>query len=215
MSPQNGSVPNGFETTLWEPQKSCGCRIKPAHGAGLRPTGCSMRNMFLSLAFLSHGEVCSRAALMANDKLTTYKAKRDFRPTREPSGHEVVKPSTRRRFVIQKHDATRAAWQGEAGSLINRRPRSSVTSKPAALSCSRGGPWSVAQPARTSREFERGDQASNLSLVPLAYARGRNSFKFKRTVRCEECGCVSERAFFARVLTEIASNAYNGPFTAA
>jgi hypothetical protein len=24
---------------------------------------------------------------MANDKLTTYKAKRDFRQTREPSGH--------------------------------------------------------------------------------------------------------------------------------
>jgi bifunctional non-homologous end joining protein LigD len=44
---------------------------------------------------------------MANDKLTTYKAKRDFRQTREPSGQNPVKPTTRLRFVIQKHDATR------------------------------------------------------------------------------------------------------------
>jgi bifunctional non-homologous end joining protein LigD len=44
---------------------------------------------------------------MANDKLTTYKAKRDFRQTREPSGQDAVTPATRRRFVIQKHDATR------------------------------------------------------------------------------------------------------------
>jgi bifunctional non-homologous end joining protein LigD len=44
---------------------------------------------------------------MANDKLTTYKAKRDFQKTREPSGQGAVKPTTRRRFVIQKHDATR------------------------------------------------------------------------------------------------------------
>ena len=44
---------------------------------------------------------------MANDKLTTYKAKRDFRQTREPSGQNPVKSTTRRRFIIQKHDATR------------------------------------------------------------------------------------------------------------
>jgi bifunctional non-homologous end joining protein LigD len=44
---------------------------------------------------------------MATDKLTTYKAKRDFRKTREPSGQDAVTPTTRRRFVIQKHDATR------------------------------------------------------------------------------------------------------------
>ena len=44
---------------------------------------------------------------MANDKLNTYKAKRDFQKTREPSGQDPVKPSNRRRFVIQKHDATR------------------------------------------------------------------------------------------------------------
>ncbi len=44
---------------------------------------------------------------MANDKLTTYKAKRDFQKTREPSGQVAVKPTIRRRFVIQKHAATR------------------------------------------------------------------------------------------------------------
>jgi bifunctional non-homologous end joining protein LigD len=41
------------------------------------------------------------------DKLTAYKAKRDFQKTQEPSGQDAVKPTTRRRFVIQKHDATR------------------------------------------------------------------------------------------------------------
>jgi bifunctional non-homologous end joining protein LigD len=44
---------------------------------------------------------------MANDKLSTYKAKRDFDKTREPSGKEAIRRSNRRRFVIQKHDATR------------------------------------------------------------------------------------------------------------
>jgi bifunctional non-homologous end joining protein LigD len=41
------------------------------------------------------------------DKLTAYKAKRTFQKTQEPSGQDAVKPTTRRRFVIQKHDATR------------------------------------------------------------------------------------------------------------
>src|ERR1700761_52453 len=44
---------------------------------------------------------------MAIDKLTTYKAKRDFEKTREPRGRDHVKPTNRRRFVVQKHDATR------------------------------------------------------------------------------------------------------------
>ncbi|MCV9966843.1 DNA ligase D [Pararhizobium sp. BT-229] len=41
------------------------------------------------------------------DNLSTYRAKRDFKKTGEPSGEAQVKPSNRRRFVIQKHDATR------------------------------------------------------------------------------------------------------------
>ena len=44
---------------------------------------------------------------MATDKLSKYKSKRDFELTQEPSGKEAIRPSNRRRFVIQKHDATR------------------------------------------------------------------------------------------------------------
>ncbi|MFS2154819.1 DNA ligase D [Rhizobium sp. Rhizsp42] len=41
------------------------------------------------------------------DNLSKYRAKRDFKKTAEPSGEVQVKPSNRRRFIIQKHDATR------------------------------------------------------------------------------------------------------------
>jgi bifunctional non-homologous end joining protein LigD len=41
------------------------------------------------------------------DNLTKYRSKRDFEKTSEPSGELLVKQSNRRRFVIQKHDATR------------------------------------------------------------------------------------------------------------
>jgi bifunctional non-homologous end joining protein LigD len=44
---------------------------------------------------------------MAADKLSTYKQKRDFQQTKEPSGALRPKASKRLRFVIQKHDATR------------------------------------------------------------------------------------------------------------
>lgn len=44
---------------------------------------------------------------MANKKLATYRAKRDFKKTAEPSGKAAVKPADYPRFVIQKHDATR------------------------------------------------------------------------------------------------------------
>jgi bifunctional non-homologous end joining protein LigD len=44
---------------------------------------------------------------MASDKLSTYKQKRDFQKTKEPSGAAKLKASNHRRFVIQKHDATR------------------------------------------------------------------------------------------------------------
>jgi len=39
--------------------------------------------------------------------LSTYRKKRDFEKTAEPSGDAKVAPSKQRRFVIQKHDATR------------------------------------------------------------------------------------------------------------
>src|SRR6202046_649887 len=41
------------------------------------------------------------------DKLAKYRAKRDFTKTPEPSGEPNAAPAGRRRFVIQKHDATR------------------------------------------------------------------------------------------------------------
>ena len=44
---------------------------------------------------------------MADRKLQTYQAKRDFGVTAEPSGEAGVAPSPRLRFVIQKHAATR------------------------------------------------------------------------------------------------------------
>src|SRR5277367_6354183 len=44
---------------------------------------------------------------MANTKLAQYESKRDFTKTGEPSGQKAVPPSQRRRFIIQKHAATR------------------------------------------------------------------------------------------------------------
>ncbi|CAN5133142.1 DNA ligase D [soil metagenome] len=44
---------------------------------------------------------------MALKNLKTYRTKRDFTKTSEPSGKAVVAASKARRFVIQKHDATR------------------------------------------------------------------------------------------------------------
>jgi len=40
-------------------------------------------------------------------KLAKYRAKRDFKVTAEPSGDVAVAAAARRRFVIQKHAATR------------------------------------------------------------------------------------------------------------
>ena len=44
---------------------------------------------------------------MPSGNLSTYRKKRDFEKTAEPSGRIKVAPSKLRRFVIQKHDATR------------------------------------------------------------------------------------------------------------
>ena len=44
---------------------------------------------------------------MVRSSLNLYRKKRDFEQTAEPSGEAPVAPSKRRRFVIQKHDATR------------------------------------------------------------------------------------------------------------
>jgi len=44
---------------------------------------------------------------VAQKKLKVYRTKRDFTKTTEPSGRTSVAPAKARRFVIQKHDATR------------------------------------------------------------------------------------------------------------
>ncbi len=51
--------------------------------------------------------LCSRISKPMADNLSTFRAKRDFKKTAEPSGEVEVRSSNRRRFVIQKHDATR------------------------------------------------------------------------------------------------------------
>jgi bifunctional non-homologous end joining protein LigD len=64
----------------------------------------------LPLAALSRGsaqEMTGRCAVASHDKLSKYQAKRDFTKTAEPSGERTISASKRRRFVIQKHDATR------------------------------------------------------------------------------------------------------------
>ena len=47
----------------------------------------------------------TRSIVLLRD-LSTYRKKRDFAKTAEPSGETKVAPSKRRRFVIQKHAAT-------------------------------------------------------------------------------------------------------------
>src|SRR5690242_14707043 len=44
---------------------------------------------------------------MRRDSLSTYRAKRDFKRTDEPSGSATVPQATKLRFVVQRHDATR------------------------------------------------------------------------------------------------------------
>ena len=44
---------------------------------------------------------------MQDRKLSTYRSKRNFAKTAEPSGETAIADSDKRRFVIQKHDATR------------------------------------------------------------------------------------------------------------
>jgi hypothetical protein len=50
---------------------------------------------------------CVVTLMSKNNKLSKYRAKRDFNKTAEPSGQTKITASNRRRFIIQKHAATR------------------------------------------------------------------------------------------------------------
>jgi bifunctional non-homologous end joining protein LigD len=72
----------------------------------------------------------------ATSKLSTYRAKRDFAQTGEPSGEGAVAPSERLRFVIQKHAASRLhydlrlEWDGVFKSwAVTRGPSLDPTDK--------------------------------------------------------------------------------------
>ena len=45
--------------------------------------------------------------MAASEKLSSYRRKRDFAKTAEPTGEALIVTASRRRFVIQKHAATR------------------------------------------------------------------------------------------------------------
>src|ERR1700726_516512 len=50
---------------------------------------------------------CAVTFMSNNNKLSKYRAKRDFTKTAEPPGQTKIAASNRRRFIIQKHAATR------------------------------------------------------------------------------------------------------------
>jgi len=58
------------------------------------------------LSYDRAGAHCA-GSIVSLRNLSTYRKKRDFEKTAEPSGEVEVAPSRQRRFVIQKHDASR------------------------------------------------------------------------------------------------------------
>ena len=78
---------------------------------------------------------------MAKKALATYRQKRDFSKTAEPSGQKKVAASNRLRFVIQKHDARRLHYDlrlelGRRFQVLGRDPRPFATIPPTS-----GWPW--------------------------------------------------------------------------
>src|ERR1700734_3638648 len=55
----------------------------------------------------SNVQSCVVTFMSNNNKLSKYRAKRDFSKTAEPSGQTKITASNRRRFIVQKHAATR------------------------------------------------------------------------------------------------------------
>ena len=65
-----------------------------------------MRNWCSALTRWSELHILKCRMKKAAAKLKTYRAKRDFTKTKEPSGSRAVLPAEHRRFVIQKHAAS-------------------------------------------------------------------------------------------------------------
>ena len=97
---------------------------------------------------------------MPSRKLATYRRKRDFSQTREPSGKDAVAAAPHRRFVIQKHDATRLHYdlRLELGGVFKS--------------------WAVTRgpsrdPADHHRSGEEGEERSGLTVLEPAFVDER------------------------------------------
>ena len=73
----------------------------------LAPRSEGLSAHFTARRFYPSNELGWVQIVAAGTELSTYQAKRDFTQTAEPSGETSIVPSDRRRFVIQKHAATR------------------------------------------------------------------------------------------------------------
>ena len=69
----------------------------------------SCQRLALLLATLNVGQRSNSVVtfMSNNNKLSKYRAKRDFTRSAEPSGQTKITASNRRRFIVQKHAATR------------------------------------------------------------------------------------------------------------
>jgi len=79
-----------------------GWALEPNPRASREPKSCC--SVIIPVLWEASGAM---AGVTDNQKLSTYRAKRNFAITAEPSGAAEISPANRRRFVIQKHDATR------------------------------------------------------------------------------------------------------------
>jgi bifunctional non-homologous end joining protein LigD len=68
---------------------------------------CQRLALLLATLNVEQRSNCVVTFMSNNNKLSKYRAKRDFTRTAEPSGQTKITASNRRRFIVQKHAATR------------------------------------------------------------------------------------------------------------